>query len=60
MTYRTFVRSARNFQQFSSARKRTDRRGLTYAEAVQRCKASDAERTTRQISNGTKMEFERE
>ena len=60
MTYRTFIRSARNFEQFASARKRPDRRGLTYAEAVQRCAAFDRERTSRQVSNGTKMEFERE
>jgi hypothetical protein len=36
-TYRTFLRSARNWQEFSGARKTTQERGLTLEKARQRC-----------------------
>jgi hypothetical protein len=59
-TYRTFFRSARNFTEFSRARKRTQDRGLTYSEAQRVCENYNADRTPREVSRGTKLEFERE
>lgn len=59
--YRVFKRSATNWEQFSSARKVTVRRGLTYSEAQQMCTHwNDHERTPREIKIGRKMEFEAE
>ena len=57
--YRTFKRSARNWQEFSSARKMTEERGLTYTQASERCKQFNANLTPRQRARGTKLEFER-
>jgi hypothetical protein len=56
-TYRTFTRSATNFEQFAKARKMTVRRGLTYSEAQAMCKRFNDERTPAQVRKGTKMEF---
>ncbi len=50
--YRTFKRSARNWQQFASARKITEERGLTYE--------FNANLSTAQQRKCTKLEFERE
>lgn len=58
--YRTFIRSARNWQEFARARKITVERGLTYDEAQARCQEYNARRTSRQIRRGTKLEFEKE
>lgn len=55
--YRTFLRSARNWQEFSTARKITQDRNLTQAEALRRCKDYNDNRTSAQIRRGTKMEF---
>lgn len=60
MAYRTFKRSATNWQQFGSARKITDERGLTCEEARQRCRDYNSNLTARQIRKGTKLEFEQE
>ena len=60
MTYRTFIRSARSFEEFASARKRTVHRGLSAEEALRACKAYNEARTGPQVRKGTKMEFERE
>jgi hypothetical protein len=60
MTYRTFKRSCRNWREFASARKFTDRTGLTYEEARQRCEDLNKELTRAQQKKGTKYEFERE
>jgi hypothetical protein len=59
-TYRTFRRSARNWEQFASARKITVRRGLTYDEARRMCMEFNDNRTPAQVRRGTKMEFEAE
>lgn len=59
-TYRTFIRSARNWQEFSSARKITVDRSLTYEQALRRCQEYNANRDTRQIRRGTKLEFTQE
>ena len=56
-TYKTFIRSARNFQEFSSAPKRTVETGLTEQDAREACKAFNDHRTPAQIERGTKMEF---
>lgn len=58
MAYRTFTRSANNFEEFAKARKRTVETGLTRQEALQRCEEYDKNRTSRQIRKGTKLEFE--
>jgi hypothetical protein len=60
-TYKTFIRTANNFDQFAKARKRTVDTGLTLDEAVRQCcNFNDKARTVTQISRGTKMEFSRE
>ena len=59
-TYRTFIRSARNWQEFARGRKTTVDRGLTWSEASKACKAYNKDRTSRQISKGTMIEFEAE
>ena len=59
-TYRTFKRSAKNFEEFSSATKYTDMTGLTLEEARRRCKQWNEDRTPAQIAKGTKLEFEAE
>lgn len=58
--YKTFLRSCRNWQEFSSARKITQDTGLSYEEARRRCDDYNSTRSKRQIANGTKMEFIRE
>ena len=59
-TYRTFKRSATNFEEFSAAQKTTDSEGLTLEEARQRGQDWNSHRTASQVAKGTKMEFERE
>ena len=56
--YRTFKRSAVNWQQFASAWKITVETGLTYEQAQQRCEEYNNNRTSVQIRKGTKLEFE--
>jgi TRAP-type uncharacterized transport system substrate-binding protein len=56
-TYKTFIRSCRNWQQFANARKITQETGLTYEQAKQRCEEYNANRTSRQLQKGTKLEF---
>ena len=60
MAYKTFIRSARNFEQFSKARKITQDRGLSLDEARRACDNYNKNRTSAQINKGTKMEFESE
>lgn len=55
--YKTFKRSATNWQTFSSARKITVETGLTYEQARQRCEEYNNNRTAAQIRRGTKLEF---
>ncbi len=57
MQYKTFKRSATNWQQFGSARKITDCTHLSYEEARQRCELFNSSRTPAQIRRGTKLEF---
>lgn len=56
--YRTFKRSARNWSEFSSARKIEYDRGLTYDQAQRQCHEWNETRTAAQIKRGTKLEFE--
>lgn len=60
MSYKTFKRSARNFEEFAKARKYTDQTGLTIEAARQRCRYWNNHRSPTQISYGTKMEFTKE
>ena len=55
--YKTFLRSARNFEEFSAARKITVDKGLTQEEARRACMEYNSSRTSAQISKGTKMEY---
>jgi hypothetical protein len=57
MTYKTFKRSCRNWNEFSSGRKITDETGLSYEQAKQRCNNFNSNLTSRQKRKGTKMEF---
>ena len=57
MSYYTFKRSCRNWQEFSAARKITDETGLTCNEARRRCEEFNRTRTAAQIRRGTKLEF---
>lgn len=52
--YKTFIRSASASQW---GRKRTVDTGLTYDEARRACQAYNANRSSREIKHGTKMEF---
>jgi hypothetical protein len=58
--YKTFKRSATNWDQFSSARKITVDRGMTHDEALRACKRFNENRTAEQIRKGTKLEFTEE
>lgn len=60
MTYRTFIRSARNFEEFASADKIEQDSGLSHDEAYLACQDFNSNRTEAEIEAGTKMEFERE
>lgn len=57
-SYRVFSRSARNWQEFANARKRTIDTGLTYEQARRACREFNENRTPAQIKRGTKYEFE--
>jgi len=60
MTYRTFIRSARNFAEFANADKIEQDNGLSHDEAYLACQDFNSHRTEAEIEAGTKMEFERE
>jgi len=60
MTYRTFKRSARNFEEFASAEKLEEENGLTLTQARADCAQFNATRSAEEIAAGTKLEFERE
>ncbi len=55
--FRTFKRSATDWETFASARKITVDTGLTYDEARRACEQFNANRTAAQIRKGTKLEF---
>lgn len=55
--YRTFKRSARNWEEFAKASKIPVRDGLTEDEARRGCREFNRNRTQAQIRKGTKMEF---
>ena len=57
MTYKTFKRSCKNWEQFATARKITEETGLTYEQAQERCTEFNQNRTAAQIRRGTKLEF---
>jgi len=59
-TYKTFLRSCRNWEEFASARKITQETGLTLEQAQQRCSDYNKNRTSAQISKGTRLEFTKE
>lgn len=59
-TYYTFLRSARNFEEFASAEKQVVDTGLSYAEARAACEEFNADRSDGQREAGTKMEFTKE
>ena len=59
-TYKTFKRSATNFEQFGAARRITEDTGLSYETARQRCEEFNKNRNARQIRKGTMMEFTQE
>ncbi len=56
--YYTFTRRARNWDEFSSARKHIIDRNLTIEEARRACTTYNEHRTPAQVRNGTKMEFD--
>lgn len=55
--YKTFIRSCKNWREFSKARKTTDSTGLSFEAARARCDWYNKKRTARQIKRGTLMEF---
>jgi hypothetical protein len=59
-TYKTFIRSATDWDSFSSARKITKYTNLSESEARDLCKRYNDSRTAAQIRKGTKMEFTEE
>ena len=58
--YKTFLRSARNWEEFSKAEKIEQENGLTLAEARDICTSFNMNRTEAEKEAGTKMEFEEE
>lgn len=56
--YRAFVRSCRNWEEFSRARKIEVQRDLTIEEARLLCAGYNKNRSPAQIAAGTMMEFE--
>lgn len=60
ITYKTFIRSCNNWQEFSTAEKADQSIGLTFEEARQECAEFNKNRTQAEIEAGTKMEFEQE
>lgn len=59
-TFRTFKRTARNWEELARARKHIVDRGLSYEEARRKCREYNEARNAQQIRLGTKMEFEAE
>lgn len=57
MTYTTFLRSCRNWQEFATAEKIIHDTGLSYSEARAACEEFNANRSESDIESGTKMEF---
>jgi len=55
--YKTFLRSARNFEEFARARKVEWSTDLTYSEAQEECRVFNSNRTHEMIEKGTKLEF---
>lgn len=55
--YTVFKRSARNWEEFSAARRTVIRKNLTLGEAQQLCRNYNKELSERQINRGTKYEF---
>lgn len=60
ITYTTFKRAARSFEEFSKAEKETVDTGLLYSEALKACAEFNDNRTADEEARGLKMEFERE
>ena len=56
-SYKTFIRSAKSFSSFARVRKHTVGTGLTYDEASRAARRFNAERSSREIKAGKKMEF---
>ena len=59
-TYKTFKRSAINWEEFVTARKTVVDTGLTKKEARKRCWDFNYHRSPRQIRRGTKLEYTEE
>ncbi len=55
--YVTFLRSARNFEEFSKAEKLVQETGLSYSAARAMCENFNNNRDADDIAAGTKMEF---
>lgn len=60
MTYYTFRRAARNWDEFASSSKTVVRRGLSYEEARATCQEYNRSRTPQQVARGVKLEFSSE
>lgn len=54
--YKTFIRSCRNFQEFSTAEKIDQSLGLTFNEAFEECRDFNNNLTQEQIDAGTKLD----
>lgn len=59
-TYRTFRRTCRDWRSFARARKLTEERGLTEAEAHHFCENANKNLTPSQKKRGTRYEYEQE
>lgn len=55
--YKTFKRSCTDWKSFARARKITEETGLTYDQALERCREFNASLTSAQKRRGTKLEF---
>lgn len=59
-TYRTFLRSARNWHEFANAEKIEVDTNLSIDEARDACEEYNSNRSESEIEAGTKLEFESE
>jgi hypothetical protein len=59
-TWRVFLRSATNFQEFATNPKKHITSGISRSAALSICRAFNEHRGPEEIEKGTKMEFEME
>jgi hypothetical protein len=57
MTYTTFIRSCRNWEEFAHAQKTVQDVDISYEDAKEACRNFNSNLTDKEKEAGTKMEF---